>query len=40
MGYTRTGKDKWAKFETLELANQACEAVRKRTGIILTIIKD
>lgn len=39
VGYTKTGRDKWKKFDTLEAANATCEAVRKQTGIILTIIK-
>lgn len=39
VGYTKTGSDRWKRYATLAEASAACEAVRKKTGIILTIIK-
>lgn len=38
VGYTRAGRNRWRRFPTLARASQFCEAVRLRTGIILTIL--
>lgn len=34
------GGRRWRRFPTLAAATAFCSAVHKRTGIILTIIKD
>lgn len=38
IGYTRNGRNRWRKFPTFTAASSFCEAARKATGIILTIV--
>ena len=40
VGYTAKGNDRWKKFESFEQAQALCNDVAKRTGIILTIVKE
>jgi hypothetical protein len=37
IGYTKAGRDKWRKFETLATANAFCSEVFEKTGIVLSI---
>lgn len=38
VGYTRSGRDRWIKFDTLEKANAFCNEVMFATGTVLTVI--
>ena len=40
IGYTLVGRNRWKRFYTVDAANRFCEAVRQRTGVILTVIQD
>lgn len=37
IGYTRTGRNRWRRFATLEAATAFCQAVHKATRIVLAI---
>jgi hypothetical protein len=38
-GYTKTGKDRWAYFASLDDAREAVSEIFKRTGIIVAIVE-
>jgi hypothetical protein len=40
IGYTKTGRDRWCRFQTIEAATAFCSDVFRRKNIVLAIVTD
>jgi hypothetical protein len=40
VGYTKTGKNRWIRFATVEKAQAFCSEVFEKLNIVLLIIKE
>ena len=39
IGYTKTGRERWRKFDNFDDAQAFCSEVHRQTRVVLTIIK-
>lgn len=39
VGYTRSGRNRWRRFTTIDDAKAFCERIHRATGVILTIVE-